>query len=622
MPSTFFGLTIASSGLNAYQVALNTTANNLSNVQTEGYTRQQANRTASGALRVYAKYGCAGTGVTTDSITQVRNQYYDTKYWYNQSSVGLYETRLDYLSQIENYFIDDDSAKGFSTILNNMFNALDTLKNSAADTNVRQQFIGSAQNFATYFNSVAVGLSEIQSSTNEEIKSTVANINAIAEKVAILNKQINVIEVQGGYANELRDERALLIDELSAIVPTECREIPVTNTNNPEMETGGTYYMVKIGGQTLVDTYDYNELVCTARDYKVNQTDIEGLYDIKWAKTGNTFAGGASYMSGSLKALFDIRDGNNAENFTGKVKVMDANTLLVTNPSMTTIEQISMAEEGLLTINGRQYAYSGFEFTYKKDTAGNDTDEIESFTFKLQTGLDSEQRGRVDGRTAAIGSSVDSMGIPYYMAQMSQFLRSFASAANGILNRDDVQNLNGDSTENYAFFTGTDKVTGFEYIFNNAALENGTAGTTSMSDTYYKLTAANFCISTLCVKDPTQLATTKSITGEGGVDAYDLLEELAKLKSDVVLYRGGTSEDFLKCMIADISIDAQASLIFNQNYANIASAIESQRMSISGVDEDEETLDLVKFQNAYNLSSKMISVMAQIYDRLILETGV
>lgn len=622
MPSTFFGLTIASSGLNAYQVALNTTANNLSNVQTEGYTRQQANRTASGALRVYAKYGCAGTGVTTDSITQVRNQYYDTKYWYNQSSVGLYETRLDYLSQIENYFIDDDSAKGFSTILNTMFNALDTLKDNAADTNVRQQFIGSAQNFATYFNSVATGLAEIQSSTNEEIKSTVANINAIAEKIAILNKQINVIEVQGGYANELRDERALLVDELSALVPTECKETPVTNTNNPEMETGGTYFMVKIGGQTLVDTYDYNELMCTARDYKVNQTDIEGLYDIKWAKTGNTFAGGASYMSGTLKALFDIRDGNNAENFTGKVKVSDANTLLITNPSVTRVEQITMAEQGILTINGRQYAYDGFEFTYKKDAAGNDTDEIESFTFKLQMGLDSEQSGRVDGRTAAIGTSVDSMGVPYYMAQMSQFLRSFASAANSILNRDDVENLNGDSTENYAFFTGKDKVTGYEYIFNNAALENGTAGTTSMSDTYYKLTAANFCISTLCVKDPTLLATTKSITGEGGVDAYELLEELAKLKSDVVLYRGGTSEDFLKCMIADISIDAQESLIFNQNYTNIANTIESQRMSISGVDEDEETLDLVKFQNAYNLSSKMISVMAQIYDRLILETGV
>ena len=622
MPSTFFGLTVASSGLSAYQIALNTTANNISNVQTTGYSRQQTNRVASNALRVYAKYGCVGTGVTTTSITQVRNQYYDTKYWANQSSVGLYSTRLNYLQQIENYFIDDDTSKGFSTILNNMFNALDTLKNSASDVNVRQQFIGTAQNFATYFNSVSTGLSEIQSSTNDEIKSTVANINAIAEKIAILNKQINVIEVQGGYAKELRDERALLIDELSEIVPTECTESAVTNTNNPDMETGGTYFVVKIGGQTLVDTYDYNTLDCVARDYKVNQTDVDGLYDIKWSKTGNTFAAGASYMSGSLKALFDIRDGNNAENFGGTVSVQDSYTLKITNPSITSVEAMNMPENGVLTINGRDYTYTGFSFTYAKDANGDDTDVIESYTFTLEEGLNSNDKARVDGKTAKIGASVDSMGIPYYMSQMNQFLRSFAKAANSILNSDDVENLNGDATDNYAFFTGSDSVTGYEYIFNNSALTNGTAGNTSTSDTYYKLTAGNFCVATVCVKDPTLLATTKSITGEGGVDAYDLLEELAKLKSDVELYRGGTAEDFLKCMIADISVDTQAATIFNNNYSNIASTIESQRMSISGVDEDEEALDLVKFQNAYNLSSKMISVMTEIYDRLILETGV
>ena len=133
MPSTFFGLNIASSGMSAYQVALNTTANNISNLRTPGYTRQQANRVASDALRVHAKYGSAGTGVTTVSITQVRNLYFDTKYWQNQSSVGLFDTRLGYLQQIEDYFIDDASSKGFSTILNKMFNDLDTLKNHAAD---------------------------------------------------------------------------------------------------------------------------------------------------------------------------------------------------------------------------------------------------------------------------------------------------------------------------------------------------------------------------------------------------------------------------------------------------------------------------------------------------------
>lgn len=613
MPSTFFGLTIATSGLNAYQVALNTTANNISNVQTEGYTRQVANRTASESIRVYQKYGAVGTGVTTTSIKQVRNQYYDAKYWYNQSSVGLYETRLNYLQQIENYFIDDDTSKGFSTILNTMFNALDTLKNNASDVNVRQQFIGSAQNLATYFNSVSLGLTDIQESANDEIKSTVMNINAIAEKIAILNKQINVIEIQGAYANELRDQRALLIDELSAIVPTEVSETPVTDTNHPDEPTGATYYTVKIGGQLLVDTYEYNSLECVARENKVNQSDSDGLYEIKWEKTGNTFAAGASYMSGSLKALFDIRDGNNGENFTGAASVVSSTEVRIDSPSINTIAGITMPEEGTLHINGRDYNYIGF--TYEEDADGN----IISYTFELEDALSTEERAKVDGKSAAIGSAVDSMGVPYYMAQMNQFLRSFATEFNSILKQG--VDLDGKKTDYYAFFTGEDAVSGEEYVFDGLD-EAGNAVKGSASDSYYKLTAANICVSSLCVKDPSLLATTVDITGKGGVDAYDLVEDLAKLKSDVVLYRGGTADGFLKCMIADISIDTQESEIFSKNYANIASTIESQRMSISGVDEDEEALDLIKFQNAYNLSSKMISVMAEVYDRLILETGV
>jgi len=72
MPSQFFGLTIASSGLSAYQAALNTTANNISNEQTKGYSRQAANLSASDALRVNAKYGSMGSGITVNSIKQIR----------------------------------------------------------------------------------------------------------------------------------------------------------------------------------------------------------------------------------------------------------------------------------------------------------------------------------------------------------------------------------------------------------------------------------------------------------------------------------------------------------------------------------------------------------------------
>lgn len=605
MPSTFFGLNIAASGLNAYQVALNTTANNISNARTEGYSRQQANRVASDALRTHTAYGTMGTGVKTISIKQIRNLYYDQRYWSNQSSLGLYETRLDYLKQIENYFNEEGEAvNGFSSILNDMFNDLSTLRGNSGNHEVRQQFIGSAQDLTIYFKSVYQGLSNIQNTANEEIKSTVENINSIAEKIALLNQQINVIEVQGGYANELRDQRALLVDELSKIVPTEAVEAPVTNTNYPEMDTGGTYYTVKIGGQLLVDTYDYNTLECVSRENKINQSDNEGLYSIKWTKTGNTFYAGSDGMSGSLKALFDIRDGNNGEYFNGVSKVENSRQITVVNPSIESIEAMTIPERGVLTINGRNYNYEGF--TYEMDADG----VITSYTFELEESLMDEDALKVDGMKASIGTSVDHMGIPYYMAQMNQFLRSFCEKFNDILKQG--EDLNGNTTDYYAFFTGTD-LAGEEYAFDG---DKGSSAT----DTYYKLTAANICVSTYCVKDPTKLATTAKIID--GVDSYSLIEELEKLKSDVVLYRGGTASDFLKCMYSDVSIDTQESDIFYKNFVNVGNTIESQRMSVSGVDEDEEAIDMIRFQNAYNLSSKMISVMAEVYDKLINETGV
>ena len=114
---------------------------------------------------------------------------------------------------------------------------------------------------------------------NQEIKAKIDEINSLADEIATLNKQINTIELSGNMkANELRDRRTLLLDQLSEIVDVETIETEVRDPNNLDRNTGGTRFIVKIaGGQTLVDGNDYNELECVARttDQKVNQTDIE-----------------------------------------------------------------------------------------------------------------------------------------------------------------------------------------------------------------------------------------------------------------------------------------------------------------------------------------------------------
>lgn len=617
MPSTFFGLNIAASAMNAFQVATNTTANNISNIQTKGYSKQVATRQASEALRVYQKYGTAGSGVTTTSIKSNRNTYYDNKYWSNQSFVGHYNMKLTCLQQIEHYYTDEgESQPGFNTIFANMFNQLDSLVNNGEDLNKRKNFISEAQVFTSYFHNVASGLSDIQKDCNDQIKVYVEHINSAAAKIAALTKQINEIEMQYGTANELRDQRALIIDELSEIIPVTVEETPVTNSNYPDMYVGGTNYVVKIDGHTLVNTYKYRSLNCVPRENKVNQTDVEGLYNIVWEDTGMNVNLSAKSMEGTLKALIEIRDGNNSENFQGKIKAANPKSIVVTPSTMTTIESMSMASEGIITIRNKEYYYTGFSAELDED--GN----ITSYKFDLEESLDVDTMNDMTGATARIGQTIDAMGIPYYMSQTNEFLREFAERFNA------YQQSGHDLKDNPmgAFFIalnydGTENDFSDQSVNTDGVTDGKKSVITSTSNSYYLLTAANFNVNNASIRDSSIFATGTSHE-DNGIARWDLVESMQKLQKDVKMFRGGSAEDFLSCIYSDIVIDTDQSKVFQENFTDISTAITNQRLSISGVDEDEEALDIVKFQNAYNLASRMIQCMSELYDKLINETGV
>lgn len=618
MPSTFFGLNIASSAMHAFQIATNTTANNISNVQTKGYSKQVANREASEALRVYQKYGTAGSGVTTTSIKSIRNTYYDDKYWSNQAYVGHYNMKLTCLQQIEHYYTDDAEAQpGFNTVFANMFNQLDSLVSDGENLNKRKNFISEAQVFATYFHNVSSGLSDIQKDCNDQIKVYVENINSAAAKIAALTKQINEIEMQYGTANELRDQRALIIDELSEIIPVTVEETPVTNSNYPDMYVGGTNYIVKVDGHTLVNTFKYRSLSCEPRENKVNQTDVDGLYDIVWADTGMNFSLSAKSMEGTLKALIEIRDGNNAENFQGQVKAANPSSIVVTPSTMTTIESMTMASEGIITIRNKEYFYTGF--SAELDENGN----IKSYKFDLKDSLDVDTMNEMMmGADVRIGETIDAMGIPYYMSQTSEFLREFAERFNA------YQKGGVDLNENPmgSFFIamnydGTENDFSDQIVDKDGVTDGAKSVITSTSNSYYLLTAANFNVADASVRDSSIFATGISHE-DNGVARWDIVESMQKLQKDVKMFRGGSAADFLSCIYSDIVIDTDQSKVFQKNFTDISTAITNQRLSISGVDEDEEALDIVKFQNAYNLASRMIQCMSELYDKLINETGV
>lgn len=656
MSSTFFGLNIGWSALNAYSASINTTANNVSNANTPGYSKQVVNLEAKAALRNYT-YGTLGSGVDAVSITQLRNTYYDVKYWTNNSKVGQYEKKVYYMAQLENLYRDDSTnLAGFEKLYSKMFKTMDSLKGSPADLYIRNQFINDAKSLSEYFNSMYHNLQDIQSDCNQEVKALVTDINSFAQKISIINDKINTIEIQGRRANELRDQRAYLLDQLSAIVPIEIEETEVQNSNDPDNYLGGTRFRVRLEGQLLVDGSDYNELECYARTEKVAQCDIEGLYDIRWSHTGNEFnAAGSETMSGELKAVLNIRDGNNKENFQGTMTKVQGNRITIENPNITKVEAMNMPASGQITIANRTYTYSRFEMRVIPGAGENGKDKYE-YVFDLEGDNVSSLAGKA-GREASVGRVIDSRGVPYYMSQMNEFLRSFCRKFNdmqiygkgdGTTDSDgnlvgerytfdadgnvipkEIEYKNGgvdtDGRQTGAFFVAVN-TNGNENTFLDTKKSDGEEGqrvkysSDAAGGNYYQMTAGNISISSKALEDSNNFATSiRTDTDESEAGIVDMMLEL---ETKTVIYRGSGGDQFLRYIISDITVDAQEAEILAANYADISSTVDTYRMSVSSVDEDEEGLDLIKFQNAYNLASKIISTMNQMYDRLITQTGV
>ena len=639
MPSQFFGLNIAYTGLLASNAAMNTTSNNIANVQTEGYSRQQVTQQASNALRVFQTYGCAGAGVETLAIERIRDEFYDGRFWDNNAQLGEYDMKQYYMQQLETYFDDDGKSTGFKTIFDQlMITGMQALLKDPNSATAKSQFVGYAGALTEYFNGMAGNLEKVQKDINQEIKLKVDQINSLAGEIASLNKQINTIELAGTKANELRDRRTLLIDELSKIVDVEVKETPIIDANNENRETGANRYMVKIaGGQMLVDGSDYNGLECVARTSyeKVNQTDIDGLYDVYWAD-GQTFNLYNASMGGDLAGLIQMRDGNNGENFTGEItatgtttdadgKTHDTVTVKVTKAYLQDLNKCNLSDQGgVIDLGNQEFYYDSWEYTCEYDANGNPT---YTYTFTLS---DSEKnpRGITNdrvGKKAEIGTDLSYQGIPYYMNQMNEWIRTFSQKFNDIL----TSGYSGNGDPGVKMFTGNKATGGEQFLLDDAAKrydkqeKKASKMTVKVNDdSYYRLTAKNFDILEAIEQDPGLMANRKDAAD--GVEQNDLLNDLKNLATDKtkMSFRGCNASEFLQCILSDVALNASRANTFYASFKDISATIDNQRISISGVDEDEEAVNLVKYQNGYNLASKMIQTLTEIYDRLILETGV
>ncbi|TCK93379.1 flagellar hook-associated protein 1 FlgK [Natranaerovirga hydrolytica] len=564
--SSFFGINIATQGLYTAKTSLNVTTHNIANAQTPGYSRQVAEQQALRALPAYGK-GMLGTGSGITNVTQIRNLYYDTKYWNVSKYFGEYEVKSMNLAQLEAVF-NEPSDSGFNVVLNEFFESAQTLSTNPNEEAYRAAFRDSAVSLTTLFNNMDEQLRNQQRDLNFGVKTKVEEINYIADKISSLNKQIATIELHGTQANDLRDERALLVDDLSKIINVTVKEEEVGNNVNR--------YFVSINGQVLVDGDATNKLEVRPREHLENPEDEMDLYDIYWS-TGRKFNTTDPNLSGELKGYLDLRDGNNGENFTGTIQAVESDNITVSE-----INRNDLPNAGRVLIGNQYVEYSGYDYD-----EGNET-----ITFDL-VNADSVPGDAVD-QSIRIGNAMNYKGVPYYMAQLNKFVRTFSNAVN------DLHQQGNDSAD--------------IPLFSYNGYESG-----DLLD-YVNMTAGNFNVDQRILDDLANIATAYDTSQ--GVENNELILELLDLKHDIDMFDKGKPESFMQALISELGIDARQANSFKEGQTNMMLSIENQRLSYSGVDINEETTNLLRFQQAYNLAAKAISVMDEIYNVTINSMGV
>ncbi len=574
MASSFFGLNVATQGLYTAQTALNVTGHNIANAETEGYSRQYVIQQATRPLPNFGE-GMVGTGSEITNVSQYRSVYVDTKYWNTNTDLGQYEVKSEMLTQLES-LMNETSDTGISAHLSDLFDNLSTLSTNPAEDAMKANFTDACDSFADYFNSLASQLEDYQRIANLGVKTSVDEINRVADQIGTLNSQISNLEISGASANDLRDERAKLVDELSAV-------INITAVESTDVN-GKKSFAVKINGQTLVDGTNVNNLEVRSRESLSNPEDESDLYDIYWS-TGQRLYINTTSASGKLKGYMDVRDGNNGENFTATATgPVVADTLTVSGCSKTDVPA-----SGTVVIGGQKVDYASVDYD---DATG-------IMTFNLEPG----QTITATGTDVRIGESVDFKGIPYYTQQLNEFVRTMAWNFN-------QTHQSGDGN------TGQELFGYAEYAdYQGTAGSLDTTGLTTRPSSYNEITIDNFSFNQNILEDYGLLKNT--VNTDSGESASDVYLNLMALQHDADIFEKGEPASFIQSIVSELGIDTKKADTFQKSQDNLVTLIRQQREAISSVDVNEETTDLLRFQQAYNLSAKMISVMDEVYDVMI-----
>jgi len=287
--SGWIGFNTAVSGLLASQRKLYVTNHNIANANTEGYSRQVTTQSATVPHRLPG-VGFVGTGTSITSVERVRDSYLDYKYRTENATLGEWEIKRNTLVDIENILKETEN-EGLSKYVDGFFKSLEDLSKNPSDDSYRVAVREKAIALTNHLNETVTKLYNLEKDLNYQINAQIKKVNDIGSQICNLNEQIYKLELDGKKANDLRDQRDLLVNELSKIV-------------NVQVSEQDGKYTVSIGGASLVEHTNLSKLKVPPRTVTSEITG-ENLVQVEW-ENGNKVA----LKTGELKGLLDVRDGS------------------------------------------------------------------------------------------------------------------------------------------------------------------------------------------------------------------------------------------------------------------------------------------------------------------------
>ncbi len=255
MRSTFHGLETSKRAIFTQSTALHTLGHNIANASTEGYSRQRVNMVAGRPLAFPGMQrantpGQLGTGVEYVSITRVRDNYLDLQYRRENQQLGMWDVHDQAIRAIEK-IINEPSKSGLSSVMDKFWNSLEVLNRDPALLSARIDLTGAAVNMVNTFKHISTSLDTVEKDADHNIDVKLAQANGLIENISQLNETIRKIEQLGDNANDYRDQRDVLLDQLSRLTDMQHTE-----------DTAGMV-SVYIGGIQVVNGKEFTALART-----------------------------------------------------------------------------------------------------------------------------------------------------------------------------------------------------------------------------------------------------------------------------------------------------------------------------------------------------------------------